>query len=157
MSLLIPGKVAADLEAERFIEERLEVARYWDRELQRLDPRLSLVWVNENATSPGLVPGRWHIRRENEQTADSFIPVVGPEDEYRDMGSDVLERLKAADRWNDAVERERKRRAERAKRRAAHDRELRAEQRRDVMAETIRVASRVAGEGGMRKRRWGAG
>jgi hypothetical protein len=149
MPLVIPDWIAArelDREKERQVDAQMEAARLWNEELRRIDSHLSLVWVNESATEPDLHPGRWHIKRQNPETLDSYWPLVGDRGEYREPGEWMLRELQAQDLWNPRVHRDKEeaRRRLREARRRAKARE--AEQRRDEMALSVRAAKRLRGE-----------
>lgn len=157
MSLWLPQSVVADeLNAarERFAEEQIAHAQYWTRELQKLDRYLSLVFISDQADEPGLVPGRWHIRRKPPTGLAWYWPIVREDGGYREMHSGDLDALKQSDLQNSMVLRDRKafkRKVELAQRRAK-DRER--EQRMDQFREDFRAAKRVAGDGGLTKRRF---
>lgn len=158
MSLWLPESVvAAELNAarERFADEQIAHAQYWNRELEKLDRYLSLVFISDQADEPGLVPGRWHIRRKPPVGLAWYWPILREEDGgYREMNSRDLEALRSSDLQNSMVIRDRRQfdeKVERAQRRAkARERE----QRMDQFKEDFRAAKRVAGDGGMTKRRF---
>jgi hypothetical protein len=151
MSLLLPASVEAQqINAE--IEEQLEAedseARYWTKELQRVDPTVELRRASWQADDAELEPGQWYIRKPVPGQVEAYIALPAG----RPPGAWILEWLSAADMWNPRVHRDRKetkRKLREAKHRAD---KLRAEQRKDVMAEAVRAAQRVRGDGGMTKR-----
>lgn len=156
--LWVPESVQAEeLNAarERFAEEQIAHARYWTRELQKLDRYLSLVFISDQANEPGLVPGRWHIRRKPPTGVHWYWPIVREEDGgYREMHSGDLDALRDSDLQNSMVIRDRERfqrKLEAVKQRA---REREREQRMDQFREDFRAAKRVAGDGGLTKRRF---
>ena len=82
--LWVPPTAQIDHELDSQLERlgrRHEWLKYFDRELQAMDPRLSLVKASESATETGLKPGFWHIKRDNEQTMATYYPLQG-EDAY---------------------------------------------------------------------------
>lgn len=95
-----PDHIVADLEREAEADGHIGRALAVDAMLKDLDPRLELVWIKEGATAVGLIPSRWHIRRRNEETLDSYFPLVGPNDEYVEPNSGHVEMMRRGDLWN---------------------------------------------------------
>lgn len=145
-------------ERERAVDDQINLAREWTRILKGVDPSLSLVWVGENSHASGIVPGRWAVRKTNPPpAAHHYMTVAGPNGEYREPAEDILRELDQRDLWKrDGINRHKQiqQRIEDAKIKA---RKLEAEGRVDNAAAAVRAAGRVAGEGGMTRRRWGAG
>ena len=152
--LLIPDHVAherVNASMERQADGQMEMARIWTEELRRIDPTLSIVWVDENADDFDH-PGRWHLRKPVPGSFDEWWPLIGPNGEYREPGAWLLDALNANDMWNPRVHRSKKEAAAKhreAKRRA---KEHEAGQRVDEMALANRAARRINGDGGMTKR-----
>jgi hypothetical protein len=102
MSLILPETVKANLELERCLEAvsrahaHGDFLLWFDRELKNLDSRLSLVKASERAEPP-LVAGYWHVKRENEQAVDSYMPIAGADGEFVEPHSGVLRDLEASD------------------------------------------------------------
>ena len=99
-SLWVPPTAQIDHELDSQLERlgrRHEWLKYFDRELQAMDPRLSLVKASESATEPGLTPGFWHIRRDNEQTMATYYPLRGENGEFVEPGSEHLEMMRRND------------------------------------------------------------
>lgn len=125
--VFFPDHIVADLEREAEADGHIGKALAVDAMLKDLDPRLELVWVGQHATSPGLVPSRWHIRRRNEQTLDSYFPLVGPDDSYVEPNSGHIEMMRRNDLWSRDVvgelqaERRRKEEARRKHEQAGHE------------------------------------
>ena len=90
-------QIDAELERRERLKTRHGHLRHIERELQSLDSRLSLVKANSHPTQYVLVPNAWHIRRENEQTFPSFIPIVDEDGRPREPTMADVERLKSAD------------------------------------------------------------
>ena len=126
-----------------------------NRELRELDPYLELVWVGARATSdiPGVVPGRWHVRRTPPGLLDTYWPIMGPDKEYAEPTMKLIEDMKAADLWRKGALDELRNRQIKAAKKKARKAELAREQNKDQAAEDIRAARRVFGEGGMKKRK----
>jgi hypothetical protein len=89
MSLILPPTVAFDLERERMVERHAALS-WFDRQLKDIDPRLELVRAREHAHAPGMEPGFWHVKRTNEQTLDSYVPIKGPDGEFVEPNSGWL-------------------------------------------------------------------
>jgi len=123
-----------------------------EKQLKAIDPSLSLIVAKPGSEDVGLLPGRWHVRKEIPGAADEYWPLVGPNDEYRAPGAWVLEEFQANDLWNPRVHRDRK--EAKRKLREARDRakQLEAEQRVDEVEFNARAARRVRGESGLTKR-----
>jgi hypothetical protein len=125
-------------------------------ELQQMDPYLECVWVSDRFPTqliPGMVPGRWHVRRSQPGVVDSYFPIVGPDNEYRDLGMDLIENMKAADLWKPGAIEELASRRQRRQKRIARERALDREQTYDHLKEDMRAVGRLRGDGGMKKRR----
>lgn len=169
MSLVVPAWVEENQERERFIDGQIMLGLYWTRVLKDFDERLSVVFITENAHAiavedgvtykveiPGIVPGRWHVRRKNDPPyADTYMPITTPEGEYREPDAQVVEEVQRRSMQNRTVSDiiEERKVDERAQER---QRELFREQMRDESAIHIRAMQRLPGDGGMFKRRWGA-
>lgn len=154
MSLIVPESVAAEkinaaMEAQAAEQE--ELARHWTAELKRIDPTLSVEWVPEQADEFDF-PARWHVRKRIPGSVDEWFPLIGGAGEYREPGSWILDALQAADLWDPRVHRDRKEAKEKLREARVRAKALEAEQRADVMAEAVRAARRVRGDGGMTKR-----
>lgn len=130
MSVFLPDWVARNMHREQVMQAADPAQiKYWNKRLQELDPALALAFAGERATGPGIVPGRWHIRRRNPKGADTYWAITTPDGGYREMSSAVLEQFQAGDLWNAQVRAARDRAvrladasAERAKQRAKEDR-----------------------------------
>lgn len=71
------------------------------RELKAMDPYLSVVMVSDRADAPGLHPGCWHVKRTNPGTINTYLPIVGPNGEYRMPDSAIVDQLRARDLWRE--------------------------------------------------------
>lgn len=110
------------------------------RELKGIDPHLSVVMVSEYADEPGLAPGCWHVRRENAGSIDTFLPIVGPNGEYRMPDSAVPDQLRRRDLWRDDVEKEVRRY------RDQKEKDRKADELEAVMARREEMALRLKGQ-----------
>lgn len=126
-----------------------------NKELKGLDPHLELVWIGEKAVegaAPGIVPGRWHIRRTPPGMIHSYWPIMGPDKEYVEPTLQIIEDMKRADLWRKGALQELREKQIREAKQAEKDAELAREQNQDVAAEDFRAGKRVFGSGGMKKR-----
>lgn len=98
---------AAELEAALERLERVRVRAGWlkhfDSELRQIDGCLSLVKAKENALSPGMIPGYWHIKRDNPTTIPTVLPIQGPRGEFIEPHSGILEDLRRLDLQRDGA------------------------------------------------------
>lgn len=156
--LFVPPKVAAELVEERRrreaaaldvlrSENQWEQVKHWNRELERVEPNLKLVYCPDpapvDAVGSGAKPGRWHIVRLNPGAPISFICLETPDGGYREPGGWMFDLLREGDLWNEQVARRReelKRRAEDAKRR---DEQRRREERDAEVIEAYQAATRT--------------
>lgn len=153
--LLVPASVAAEEEAAAInaeVDAQVTEARILADDLRRIDPTLSVVWVGENADDPEVVPARWHIRKRIAGTIDAYIPIVGPDGEYREPGPWVLDWLQAADLWNPQVHRSRREAKDRHREAKLRAKAREEEQRKDEMMVAARAAQRIRGDSGMTQR-----
>lgn len=97
--LLLPDHAAMNYRRELQVEEQIETAKRFNVLLKQIDWRLSLVWVSESADAPGLVPGRWHVRRKNDGAPDSYMPILAEGGGYREPDSSILYELQRRDLW----------------------------------------------------------
>lgn len=114
--------------------------RYWNRRLQELSPGLALAFPKDVPAThlpAGMVPGRWHVRYRPPVGPDSYTPITGPNGEFREMDSAMLEQLRSGDLLNPRVARaiEEGQRATDASRERAKGRK--SEERVDELASRI--------------------
>ena len=139
MSVVVPGWVVAR-EREAMVDRQIGLAKYFNQQLEAIDDRMELVWVKENADGPGLVPGRWHVKRRNDPPApDTYIPICAPGGEYREPGEDVLDELRRRDLRNDTTRREIMSRSERREQSRQRDKEREREARQADIAQNIKA------------------
>lgn len=129
-----------------------------ERELKQFDPYLEVGFIGERAPAyPGVMPGRWHVIRRNPDGFDTFLPIAGPDGEYMVPSYQMVEELRRRDLHRPGAIEERMKATRDEWERREKSRELFREQARDEAAETYRAAKRVAGDGGITKRKWGKG
>lgn len=125
-------------------------------ELKGLDSHLELVWIGPKAAEgaiPGIVPGRWHIRRTPPGLIHSYWPIMGPDKEYVEPSLKIIEDMKEADLWREGALQELRERQIREAEKGEKEAELKREQNVDVAAMDIRAGRRVFGDGGLKKRK----
>ncbi len=149
--LVVESKAALWNRLRKEIARDDEQGRALEKELKDLDPRLRVRFVGripEGHFSPGMIENRWHVLREGEfeNSIDHYLPIVGPNLEYRPPEMKVVEDMKKADLWREGAldrlfdERERQVKVNQAKA------DLKREQIKDEMALAYRAAKRVPGD-----------
>ena len=93
----IGQQIDAELERRERLKTRHGHLRSIERALQSLDARLSLVKAGPNPSQHVLVGGAWHIRRENDQTFPTFIPIVDDDGRPREPTMADVYRLQRSD------------------------------------------------------------
>lgn len=137
------GSINADLEDQVYDElppRYISIAR----DLGLFDERLSLVRAKPKASSPGLVPDYWHIRRHNDGMPDSYMPVQGQLGEYREPHGGLLDELRRRDLWNDDNFRAMRSQYERAEEQARANELARDSQRREQIYERVDSSQRLS-------------
>jgi len=117
-------------------------ARAFRRRLRDVDPLLDLVRAKPRASAPGLRPNYWHVRRRNPGLSDSYMPITGPNGEYREPHDGVIEDLALRDLWRSdvAARNEPERLAAENERRQEAERQ----ERREQAVERVRSAERTS-------------
>lgn len=116
----------------QIVDRELWRARQLARALKTLDPYLELVFANAKADAPGLVPERWHIRRRNPETIDTYWPLIGDNGEYVEPSMDVIDQLRKRDMWREDTNQEiRRHKAEKKARLEAEALAMRLEKREE--------------------------
>jgi hypothetical protein len=101
---LVPPHIKANAEREQMIDQHLEAASQLTRALKAFDPQLEVVWVGERApVNYGWIPGRWHVRRVNVGTSDTYMPITKPDGSYMEPHSGVVEEVKKRDMWRNGA------------------------------------------------------
>jgi hypothetical protein len=129
-------------EAELALSSQRELLDRWSAELQRLDPNLELIRASENATAIGLKPGYFHVMRRSPTGPPELWPLEGPDGEFREPGSWLVEWLERSDMWNGRAMSERRKRELEAIRAKERAREREEEERVDELAQRWAAASR---------------
>lgn len=133
-------KYVSDLDAACYVDQ---VCKDWTRELRRLDPLLRMVRAHEYPViGTPLLPGHYHMIRDNQGAPPSVTPVRGPNGEIDPPGS-LLERLKSMDLQDARAVADRER--EQREVQAAHDRDVErhASARDGELVERVLAATRT--------------
>ena len=164
---LVPGSIKAKYEMEEMVDREVGQARALDRALKEKDPRLSVVLAKEKAPEHyGIRPGYWHVVRDNEPpAAPTYWPIQDRQGAPAPPGYWVLEQLDRMDSWKrDILPKFRKTTVNGIdtvvsadENPAEKEKELKREQMRDEIKSDLEAGRRVAGEGGLRARKWGKG
>lgn len=141
--LWTPPTVSRELQdnTRAFIAEIAASARrdaicdYWDAELQKIDPKLTIIQAQDNAEAVGLRPGYWHIIRDCTPGPPSILPLIGPEGEFVEPNSSILDMLREGDLQNERAMEARRKQDEESARRRVRDRERAHEDRVGEMME----------------------
>lgn len=105
MQIVLPEIVQQNLALEAALE-RVEAARaragiykWFEQELKQIDSRLSLQRARTDVSEPGLVPGYWHVMRDNSEfgAPNSVYPIMDHEGGFLEPSSAVLEHLRRND------------------------------------------------------------
>jgi hypothetical protein len=145
--IIVPEWVARNERRRQVAEDHhsgYAQTRYWNPLLREIDPRLSLIFVGRvTGEEAGVVPYRWHIVRTAEGAPDTYWAIttdgIGEHGGFREMGSDVLETLRAGDLWNESVIYDRQTAARRVALSKERAKETRKEARVDDLAINIRA------------------
>ncbi len=79
---------------------------HWNPELEKIDRNLRLMHASEHADVAGVIPGFYHLIRLRDPAENTFMmvqPLRGPDDEFVEPSSAMLDGLRACDLQNDRV------------------------------------------------------
>jgi hypothetical protein len=131
--IILPPIALYNAEREKLTERHHHLKRF-DVELKAIDWRLSLVKAAPGAVDRDLIPGYWHIKRDNSQQGvpDTYMPVKGPQGEFMEPHDGVLNLLRERDMgrpgaWEEMVRRMDREEEERQRRLAAGRADFREE------------------------------
>lgn len=157
---ILPADIRARYERAEWVDGAAKAGRELERELKGVfGPEIEVVLVKANIdpenTPENVIPGRWHVRRNNPPpTLPTYIPITTPDGGYRDPDSNVLAELADIDLTRPGVK---QRMMDRTRSDSPHkqrERDLKKEQRHDELKLNFRAAKRVAGDGGLTKRKF---
>lgn len=112
----------------------------WNRLLGEIDERLMLVKADENSHHPALKAGYYHVIRDNGHAPPSVIVHEGPDGEFLEPNSSLLERLRAGDMWSDRSLKELERKKRKLQRAAEKRREREKEDRIEEVLDRAKAA-----------------
>lgn len=96
--IILPPIALYNAEREK-LTNRHEHLKWFDVQLKQLDWRLSLVKAAPGAVDRDLIAGYWHIKRDNSEKGmlDTYLPITGPNGEFMEPHTGVLEQLRGGD------------------------------------------------------------
>lgn len=151
-SLWVPPTVSRELQ-QKTMEHRAELmaaARrdatldYWDRELQKLDPKLFMIKAADDAQVPGVKPGYYHVIRDCSPAPPAILPIVGDEGEFVEPTSRLLDVLRAGDLQNERAMEARRKQDEESARRRLRDKQRGHEERVEEMMDRWRSVNQTS-------------
>lgn len=149
---LLPPVIRHDYERAEMIDRQIGAAVALCAALKDLDENLDVQFITNRADANyGIKPGRWHVVRSNPDPApDTYIPITTPDGGYREPDFGVVEEMRQRDLWRTGKMEEFT-----APTKPAESKAPSREETLDALVEDSRAAMRVAGDGGMEKRKWG--
>jgi hypothetical protein len=154
---IVPADIKAKYEQAEWVDRSVGAGRALERELKStFGPEMEVVLVKptidpEHAPA-NVIPGRWHVRRNNAPPAlATYIPITTPDGGYRDPDAGVIAELAQVDLRRPGVKEKLIARGRTDSPHKQGERELHKEQRVDQMKEDFRAGKRVRGEGGLKK------
>lgn len=119
------------------------VIDHWNPELARIDPLLRLALASENASAAGVRPGFYHLVRLNENAPMWVQPITGPNREFMEPSSAMLDALRMCDLQNTQVVIARQREDELAAKRREREQQAESDDRAREMFERLKAVSRT--------------
>lgn len=119
---------------------------YWNVELQKIDRNLRLMQATEAAAAPGVRAGYYHLVRLRDPVEGTFMmvtPLTGPNDEFVEPTSQMLDVLRMADLQSDRIIHERIEATRREERAQEREREREREERIEEGVERYKAATRT--------------
>lgn len=95
-SVLLPDWVHRN-QVQARAQVRAGELNWFDAQLKEMDPHLSLVKASDTANNGLMVPGYWHVHRRNPIGIDTYIAITGPDGEFAEPHSGVIEQLRKDD------------------------------------------------------------
>lgn len=147
MSIWIPPAAAAKQReaAQQFTQQLISQAdavgriQHFNKELKKIDPYVEVVKADDNATHPALKRGYWHIVRRPPVGMPAIVVHEGPDGEFRDLDSGILQTLRDGDMWSSERQRDRERMARKAEKAKEREEERERETRIDEIMDRLKV------------------
>lgn len=109
--------------------------------LRDLDPYLELIFAPPNAEAAGLTPGRYHVMRHNPDAPPSLMVIEGPDGEFVEPTSRLLDELRAKDMWSPEAMRDRdERKRQRAVAREAEKQRETEDRQQEILERWLAVS-----------------
>ncbi len=115
------------------------VCKEWTPLLKEIDEDLEMVFFDENARSAGVAPGRFHVVRWNSTGPPGLIPVTGPNGEFTFPYSQLLDKVREADLWDDRVIKDREKRDKKIEAAKARQEEQEARERAEEYEDRVKA------------------
>ncbi len=157
---IVPPEIKARLENDEMIDRQAGAGKALDAQVRRDNPDLSVVFIKSSIPPAELpnsaLPGRWHIRQQT-PLGPRFIPIAWEDSSYREPSWGVYEEFRKRDLTRPGAMADLREATAVEDALKQHDKDLADEQRVDEMTADYKAAKRVAGEGGLTKRKWAKG
>lgn len=148
-TLYLPQSVQHEIETDRaeiamqYMELR-GLLDHWNRELQRIDPRLRMVKAHDRVASDSpLKAGYYHVILDAPGHPSTVLPLEYENGEYREPGSWVFEFMERNDMWNDRAIRASRNRQQRIREAAERQKDRERQERVDHYNERWASANRT--------------
>lgn len=144
--LILPDSVRHQIDFEQQLEQlgtRHGWLKHFDTELRAIDPYLSLVKASDSAEQTGLVPGFWHIKRDNPTTIPTFIPLRNDDGGFAEPNSAHLEMVRRNDLQRAGAFEAFKKKQDNFEIERQRAKDAQTDERRIEMAERIEVMERA--------------
>ena len=146
----MPPRAAAKLVEERRqfqadVNEQVDSGQLerWDRELKRVDDRLTLVLAKPQAWGTPLKPGFWHIIRDNPGAPPSIMPIETEAGDYMEPGPHMFDMLARSDLWDPRIMQHLRGARRRAEEAADRERAALRRERQEHLREMATAATRT--------------
>lgn len=115
----------------------------WTKRLKQKDPYLELIKARDDAQCPGMKPGHYHVLRHNPGAPPTLLPISGPDGEFVEPTSALLNLLDEGDLQNERAMEARRAKDEAAEAARRRDDERDTEDRQAEIHERYLAATRA--------------
>jgi hypothetical protein len=152
VSIWVPPRVSAELRAST-LEHQAQVmgqARrdamldWWTGELQKIDPKLSMIKARDDCDVAGMRAGYYHVLRIEPGAPASLFIIEGPDGEFMEPNSSVFDMLRRNDLWRREAVADRKRMQREAREAADKRRERERQARLEELRERVRAVTETS-------------